>query len=97
MMATSALLLKKVLIAASVVNRRRRETPLSGKIDIGGATGNLLAAILSHHRKPRGILFDLPHVVSSHDLLLGPARDLGDRNRRIRIAIPPGTALSPPG
>jgi len=32
-------------------------------VDIGGATGNLLAAILSHHREPRGILFDLPHVV----------------------------------
>jgi hypothetical protein len=39
-------------------------------VDIGGATGNLLAAILSHHRKPRGILFDLPHVVADAPALI---------------------------
>lgn len=31
--------------------------------DVGGASGNLLAAILNRHASPRGILFDLPHVV----------------------------------
>lgn len=32
-------------------------------VDVGGATGNLLAAILSQYPNPRGILYDLPHVV----------------------------------
>ncbi|MGQ0735757.1 MAG: methyltransferase [Acidobacteriota bacterium] len=32
-------------------------------VDVGGATGNMLAAILSHHAAPRGILFDRPNVV----------------------------------
>lgn len=32
-------------------------------VDVGGATGDLLAAILDRHTKPRGVLFDLPHVV----------------------------------
>jgi O-methyltransferase domain/Dimerisation domain len=47
-------------------------------VDIGGSTGNLLAAILSHHRKPRGILFDLPHVVHDAAQLIN-ARSLTDR------------------
>lgn len=33
--------------------------------DVGGSTGNLLTTILARHPAPRGILFDLPHVV--HD------------------------------
>src|SRR6516162_4915989 len=33
-------------------------------VDAGGATGNLLAAILRRFPKPIGILFDLPHVVA---------------------------------
>jgi hypothetical protein len=33
-------------------------------LDVGGANGNLLAAILKHHAGVRGVLFDLPHVVS---------------------------------
>jgi hypothetical protein len=33
-------------------------------IDVGGATGNLLSTILSRYPNPRGILFDLPHVVA---------------------------------
>ena len=33
-------------------------------VDIGGGRGALLAAILAHHAGPRGILFDLPHVVA---------------------------------
>ena len=32
-------------------------------VDVGGATGNLLTTILARHPKPRGVLFDLPHVV----------------------------------
>jgi hypothetical protein len=32
-------------------------------VDVGGATGNLLAEILSRYSTPRGILFDRPHVV----------------------------------
>lgn len=31
--------------------------------DVGGSTGNLLTTILGRHPGPRGILFDLPHVV----------------------------------
>jgi hypothetical protein len=54
-------------------------------VDIGGATGNLLAAILSHHREPRGILFDLPHVVADAPALIR-ARGLTDR-----IAIESGS------
>jgi O-methyltransferase/methyltransferase family protein len=39
-------------------------------IDVGGATGNLLTAVLGHHPKPRGILFDLPHVVRDASALI---------------------------
>ncbi len=31
--------------------------------DVGGSTGNLLTTILDRHPGPRGILFDMPHVV----------------------------------
>jgi hypothetical protein len=54
-------------------------------LDIGGATGNLLAAVLRHHRKPRGILFDLPHVVRDAPALI-EAGGLTDR-----IAIEAGS------
>ena len=53
--------------------------------DIGGATGNLLAAILSKHAGPRGLLFDLPHVVKDAPGLL-KARGVADR-----VAIVPGS------
>src|SRR6516164_5613705 len=33
-------------------------------VDVGGGTGNLLGAILNHYADPRGVLFDLPHVVA---------------------------------
>ena len=33
-------------------------------VDVGGATGNMLSAILSRHEGPRGILFDMEHVVA---------------------------------
>jgi hypothetical protein len=32
-------------------------------VDVGGASGHLLATILDRHPGPRGVLFDLPHVV----------------------------------
>ena len=39
-------------------------------VDVGGATGNMLAAILSRHAAPHGVLFDLPHVVTAAPALL---------------------------
>lgn len=33
-------------------------------IDVGGGTGNLLAAILNRYPAPRGVLLELPHVTS---------------------------------
>ena len=53
--------------------------------DIGGATGNLLAAILSRHAGPRGLLYDLPHVVKDAPGLL-KARGVADR-----VTIVPGS------
>ena len=47
-------------------------------VDVGGATGNMLAAILSRHAGPRGTLFDLPHVVSDAPVLLR-ANGVADR------------------
>ena len=45
---------------------------------MGGATGNLLTAILGRHPMPRGILFDLPHVVADAPELI---RERGLVNR----------------
>jgi cyclopropane fatty-acyl-phospholipid synthase-like methyltransferase len=39
-------------------------------VDVGGATGNLLAAVLSRHPGVRGVLFDLEHVVRGAPALL---------------------------
>ena len=39
-------------------------------VDVGGATGNMLAAILARHAGPRGILFDMAHVVADAPALL---------------------------
>jgi hypothetical protein len=47
-------------------------------IDVGGATGKMLAAILSLHPEPRGILFDLPHVIRDAPVLI-QAQGLADR------------------
>jgi hypothetical protein len=47
-------------------------------VDVGGATGNMLAAILSRHPGPRGILYDLPHVVRDAPELL-KAHGVADR------------------
>jgi O-methyltransferase domain len=47
-------------------------------VDVGGATGNLLSTILGRYSKPRGILFDLPHVVADAPKLIS-ARGLMNR------------------
>ena len=47
-------------------------------VDVGGATGNMLAAILSHHAAPRGVLYDRPHVVRDAPALL-KARGVEER------------------
>jgi len=47
-------------------------------VDVGGATGNLLAAVLSSHPGLRGMLFDLPHVVADAPVLLN-ARGVAER------------------
>jgi hypothetical protein len=39
-------------------------------VDVGGATGNMLAAILARYVGPRGVLFDKPHVVVDAPALL---------------------------
>lgn len=38
--------------------------------DIGGSSGNLLATILAQHPRPRGILYDLPHVIAEAPAVL---------------------------
>jgi hypothetical protein len=43
---------------------------LKNIVDVGGATGNLLATILAQHAGPRGVLFDLPHVVRDAPAIL---------------------------
>ena len=53
-------------------------------IDVGGATGNMLAAVLARHAGPRGILFDRPHVVKDAPALLD-AKGVSDR-----VTIEPG-------
>jgi hypothetical protein len=47
-------------------------------VDVGGATGNLLTTILGSQPRTRGILFDLPHVVSDAPALI-QARGLTER------------------
>jgi O-methyltransferase/methyltransferase family protein len=47
-------------------------------VDVGGATGNLISAILARHARPHGILFDMPHVVREAPALL-KAKGVGDR------------------
>jgi hypothetical protein len=56
-------------------------------VDVGGATGNLLATILASHPGPRGILYDLPHVVTEAPRLLR------DRGVADRIDIDAGSFL----
>jgi hypothetical protein len=44
-------------------------------VDVGGATGNMLVAILTRYAGPRGILFDRAHVVRDAFLGSGGIRD----------------------
>lgn len=46
--------------------------------DVGGSTGNMLTTLLGHHAGPRGILFDMPHVVRDAPALI-QQRGLTDR------------------
>ena len=39
-------------------------------VDVGGGTGNMLAAILTRYAGPRGVLFELPHVAADAPTLL---------------------------
>jgi hypothetical protein len=45
-------------------------SPLGVIVDIGGASGNMLAHILSRHPQPRGVLFDLPQATTDAPRLL---------------------------
>jgi SAM-dependent methyltransferase len=47
-------------------------------VDVGGGTGNLLAAILERHPRTRGILADLPHVTRDAGSLI-ESRGLAER------------------
>jgi hypothetical protein len=62
-------------------------------VDVGGATGHLLATIFQAYPGPRGVLFDMPHVVRDAPALI-QRRGLSER---IRIesgsffdTVPPG-------
>jgi hypothetical protein len=53
-------------------------------VDVGGATGNMLATVLARHAGPHGILFDRPHVVKDAPALLDA------KGVRDRVKIEPG-------
>ncbi|MEH2484885.1 SAM-dependent methyltransferase [Bradyrhizobium sp. AZCC 2230] len=53
-------------------------------VDVGGASGNMLAAILARHPAPRGLLFDQPHA------LVGAAKLLEDNGVVDRVTVEPG-------
>src|SRR5580704_2692662 len=55
--------------------------PLEGThtvVDVGGADGSVLAAILAAHPQMRGVLFDLPHVITDAPQALAK-HDVEDR------------------
>ena len=55
--------------------------PLDGTgtiVDVGGADGTMLAAILAAHPHMRGVLFDLPHVLTRAPAILA-GHGVGDR------------------
>jgi O-methyltransferase len=47
-------------------------------VDVGGASGHMLATILGRYPAPRGVLYDLPHVVKDAPALFA-ARGVADR------------------
>jgi hypothetical protein len=57
-------------------------------VDVGGGTGNLVAAILERHPRPRGILADLPHVVREASVLVKAARSCGSCHDRTDRFLP---------
>ena len=57
-------------------------------VDVGGATGDLLAGILARHTGPRGVLFDRAHVLSDAAALLEA------RGVRERVSIEAGDFFS---
>ncbi|MFZ1989333.1 MAG: methyltransferase [Alphaproteobacteria bacterium] len=60
-------------------------SPFKTIVDVGGATGNMLCNILGRHKAPRGLLFDMPHVVTE-----APAF-IAERGLRDRISIESGS------
>jgi hypothetical protein len=56
-------------------------------VDVGGATGNLLAHVLAKHARPRGVLFDLPQAMTD-----APAR-LRAFGVEDRVTIQAGSAF----
>ena len=54
-------------------------------VDVGGATGNMLAAVLKRYPNPRGVLFDMPHVVADAPALLK------ERGVESRVSIESGS------
>jgi O-methyltransferase domain len=50
-------------------------------VDVGGADGTLLAIVVSRSPSTKGVLFDLPHVVS------GAAKTLADRGVADRVDV----------
>jgi SAM-dependent methyltransferase len=62
-------------------------------VDVGGGNGTLLATILAQRPDLRGILFDLPHVVSASDQVFqkaGVARRARAEAGDFFVAVPPG-------
>jgi enamine deaminase RidA (YjgF/YER057c/UK114 family) len=55
-------------------------SPFGTVVDVGGATGNMLCAVLAKHPKVKGVLYDLPHVVEDAPALI-KERGLSDRIR----------------
>jgi hypothetical protein len=62
-------------------------------VDVGGASGNLLAHVLAKHPRPRGVLFDLPQAMTDAP---GRLQALGVENR---VTVQAGNAFEavPPG
>ncbi len=55
-------------------------SPFGTVVDVGGATGNMLCAVLEKHPKVKGVLYDLAHVVKDAPPLI-QKRGLSDRIR----------------
>jgi O-methyltransferase domain/Dimerisation domain len=70
--------------------------PLDGTgtiVDVGGADGTVLAAILAAHPQMRGVLLDLPHVITAAPAILA-GHGVSDRAECVAgdflEAVPPG-------